>query len=1098
VNEKADDGCEYACWPTKNGVEACDSVDNDCDGSVDEDFDLESDLGNCGVCGNVCKLFKANATCAVGECAVSGCLQNYYDLNGQSADGCEFNCTVSNAGVEVGDNLDNDCDGSVDEGTSCLENNMKPCGTAIGQCELGWQLCVSGVWTECNGGVLPQPESCNSVDDDCDNAIDEDFDLLSDESNCGVCGFVCELASATGVCTDGACQIQKCDTGFYDLNKDAADGCEYACFKSKGGVEVCDDVDNDCDGSVDEEFDLASDESNCGSCGSVCTLFKANATCSVGECSLTGCLQNYYDLNGQSADGCEYSCTVSNGGVEVGDNLDNDCDGSVDEGTACAEGNQKQCGSDVGACEYGWQLCKNGKWDDCLGGVSPQPEGCGGSDDDCDVAIDEDFDLLSDESNCGACGFVCSLPSVTSVCTNGVCQIEKCDVGFYDLNKDVSDGCEYACFKSKGGVEGCDGVDNDCDGSVDEGFDLLSDASNCGQCGKSCESIYSTAECVLGECKLAECDAGHYDLNNVYSDGCEYECVTLNGIEVCNGVDANCDGKVNQGCACTDGMKDACGNNLGLCKWGMITCVDGQWSDCLGGVAPSEEVCDGEDNDCNGVKDNGFDLLSDPMNCGGCNNVCASINAEAKCLNGKCVIDSCWVGFYDLNQKIDDGCEYSCFKTKNGVELCDEVDNDCDSATDEDTDFVSDESNCGACGVKCNFPNANFNCKASKCVMEDCQLNNYNLNGLAADGCEYFCVDTNNGVEVGDNLDNDCDGDVDEDTACFEGNLEPCGSDVGACEIGWQTCLAGAWSGCKNDIPPMPETCDGVDNDCDSAVDEDFAFATDVDNCGSCGTKCSAANAAVSCVMGQCVLVSCNASYWNLNGQVGDGCEYQCVKTLAGVETCDGIDNDCDGKVDEDTVFATDKANCGVCGNNCDLLFATSATSCSGSACKVIGCLSGYYDVNGIAADGCEYKCSPTNAGEEICDGVDNDCDGTKDEGCPLTVVSCNVCCAFGVGQPVLWWGNDPPFMWTGEGESCGTATMTVAQICLRGDHPSYLDAGWVDYNCNKNGAWTGWKATDVLSCVDQNGVAVSYSVITGTVDAGGEAEVILPGVCPQ
>ncbi len=1096
-----DNGCEYPCYFTSGGVEQCDGIDNDCDSKVDEIFDLANHVYNCGACGIECNLPQANSVlCVSGQCEVVSCNVGYYDLNGQPSDGCEYQCTP--AGVEVCDNLDNDCDGTADEAAldcACDSGDIKPCGSNVGDCHGGFQICsTDGAWGGCFGEVIPQPEVCDNDDNDCDGNVDEDFNLINDESNCGYCGNICSLENAKSVCTFGLyCLIETCTPGFYNANEKADDGCEYACWPTKNGVEACDNVDNDCDGVVDEDFDLKSDLGNCGSCGHVCKLFKADATCALGECSVVDCQDNYYDLNGQAADGCEYSCTVSNAGIEVGDNLDNDCDGSVDEDTGCFEENMKSCGSDVGLCEYGWQLCKNGKWGDCLGGVSPQPEGCGGSDDDCDGAIDEDFDLMSDESNCGACGFVCSLPSATSVCTNGQCKIDKCDVGFYDLNKDVSDGCEYACFKSKGGVEACDGVDNDCDGAVDEGFDLLSDASNCGQCGKTCGAIFATTECVLGECKVAECTVGHYDLNKVYSDGCEYDC-TPNGVEACNGVDANCDGKVNQDCACTLGMKDACGNNLGLCKWGMITCVDGQWSDCLGGVSPSEEVCDGADNDCNGVKDNGFDLQSDPMNCGACGNVCSSANSEAECSQGKCVISTCWVGFYDLNKQYADGCEYSCFKTKNGVEVCDEIDNDCDGTTDEDTDFASDESNCGACGVKCNFPNAGFSCKVGKCVMEDCQSNYYNLNGFTADGCEYFCVVTNAGVEVGDNLDNDCDGDVDEGTACLEGNMKSCGSNVGACETGWQTCEAGAWGGCKNDIPPMPETCDGVDNDCDGSVDEDFAFATDVNNCGSCGIKCSAANASVSCVMGQCTLVSCSASYWNLNGQASDGCEYQCVKTLSGVEKCDGIDNDCDGLTDEDTVFATDKANCGACGNNCDLLFATSATSCSASACKVISCFSGYYDVNGIIADGCEYKCSPTNAGEEICDGVDNDCDGSKDEGCPLTVVSCNVCCSFGVGQPVLWWGNDPPFMWTGEGESCGTATMTVTQICLRGDHPSYTDAGWVDYNCNKAGVWTGWKAADVLSCVDQNGVAVSYSVITGTVDAGGEAEIILSGVCPQ
>src|SRR5690554_1010373 len=70
----------------------------------------------------------------------------------------------------------------------------------------------------------------------------------------------------------------------------------------------------------------------------------------------------------------------------------------------------------------------------------------------------------------------CNAPANSSAvgCTVGSCSYE-CDAGFHDLNQDLgqasSDGCEYACTPINGGVEICDGLDNNCDGEVDGGLD---------------------------------------------------------------------------------------------------------------------------------------------------------------------------------------------------------------------------------------------------------------------------------------------------------------------------------------------------------------------------------------------------------------------------------------------------------------------------------------------------------------------------------------------------------------------------------------------------------------------------------------------------
>lgn len=123
---------------------------------------------------------------------------------------------------EVCDGEDNDGDGEVDEGV------INACGTC---------------------GPVPE-EVCDEVDNDCDGQIDEGFNLQADPSNCGVCGNICSFDNVLAACVGGECRIQNCLEGWNNANRIEEDGCE--CRPGDATPEVCDEVDNDCDGEVDE------------------------------------------------------------------------------------------------------------------------------------------------------------------------------------------------------------------------------------------------------------------------------------------------------------------------------------------------------------------------------------------------------------------------------------------------------------------------------------------------------------------------------------------------------------------------------------------------------------------------------------------------------------------------------------------------------------------------------------------------------------------------------------------------------------------------------------------------------------------------------
>ena len=280
-------------------------------------------------------------------------------------------------------------------------------------------------------------------------------------------------------------------------------------------------------------------------------------------------------------------CTPS---AEVCDNLDNNCDGLIDNNPIDAGG---MCGlTDVGECSFGTLVCQGGALV-CVGAVGPTLELCNLLDDNCNGVIDDN--PVGQGAPCGT------------------------DVGECDFGVQQCIGGTFVCVGGNGpALEVCNLLDDDCDGVVDD-----SPIDTGGPCGSNvgiCEPGILT--CVGG---VVDCVGG-----------------TAGVPELCNNLDDNCNGVIDDG---DPGGGAPCGSDVGVCEPGAEHCIGGILT-CVGGVGPTDEICDGLDNDCDGTSDT---LAPCPAGSqcveGQCAAPCQGGEFDCPggqvCVEGYCVQDSC-------------------------------------------------------------------------------------------------------------------------------------------------------------------------------------------------------------------------------------------------------------------------------------------------------------------------------------------------------------------------------------------------------------------------------------------------------------------------
>ena len=233
-----------------------------------------------------------------------------------------------------------------------------------------------------------------------------------------------------------------------------------------GPDDTCDEIDQDCDGIVDNAFDKQNDPNNCGTCGHRCFSPGALQTCVAGACALTGCQPGFADLDADPLT-CEYRCPLFPTIAEDCNGVDDDCDGMVDEtlpappsgqcrttpGTPCA-GTTMVCANRGGATRWYCDYAAAVEFDPSVpNGIVLAEQLCDGQDGDCDGVVDDSFPDLGTTCDDGGVG----------VCRDG--GVRRCDPA--DPTRTTCD-LTAPPDAQPASAEACDGLDNDCNGTIDD------------------------------------------------------------------------------------------------------------------------------------------------------------------------------------------------------------------------------------------------------------------------------------------------------------------------------------------------------------------------------------------------------------------------------------------------------------------------------------------------------------------------------------------------------------------------------------------------------------------------------------------------------
>ncbi|MFA5184056.1 MAG: MopE-related protein [Patescibacteria group bacterium] len=748
-------------------------------------------------------------------------------------------------------------------------------------------------------------------------------------------------------------------------------------------------------------------------------------SCGDGNCARTSELlvcdsSGHWPTNISCTPGTPGTCASL--GYDCGNNMDDGCGGTID----CGDDNGSQsCSVGVGGCVRTgtqWKTCSSGSWS-VWGACSATPgtpgtESCNGVDDDCDGSTDEEITPLTQSCTVGY-----------GICQRTGTQTKTCSDGSWSAWS--------ACSATAGTptAEICNGLNDDCDqdGSVDEGLTAPSQSctAGTGDCERTGTQV-KTCNGASGWSAWGACSAtagtptktcaNQGDKNCDYiSDGCgsSIYCGACTAPDTCGGTGiANVCGK-----ACTSGYIDLDGDGYGN---------------------PAQYNCWGSETPSSNISSNGYDCEDSnslittygqknhtPPTCDP-NAYCEGLYTQDICQNGDWNEGTCAYLIPRTSQWCTDNNK--CGNVAACHDLCSTSTMpctaftkynmpphwiDCGSSTSYSCDSNGDGMSCGTVSCVPDWPGFANGGTWSSCTGDTVQVYYVDRDGDGygnPDEMTYACPGNPPGYLAYVTNNYDCN-DNDDSIGNSYSTGGWCYAGVGACMrqgSQGQTCTNGVWgalSACSATTgTPTTETCNGIDDDCDGSTDEGLNYSQSCSvGTGACyrtGTQ------SVNCSGGSWSYGSCSASAGSPSS-----------------ESCNGVDDDCDGSTDEGlsqsqscTVGVGLCANSGTQSRSCSGGSWSGWSSCSATAfspppCAYFGYVCGSSVSNGCGGymncgansestscsvgTGACYRtgtktrscsggswgsygaCSATagSPGTESCNGVDDDCDGSTDEG---------------------------------------------------------------------------------------------------------------------
>ncbi len=484
--------------------------------------------------------------------------------------------------------------------------------------------------TDCNDSnpnVRPnQSEACNGIDDNCNAMADEGLAINSYYPDCDgdmygrmpSAGTGCAPPSGPPACTSGT------SPGWATNSSDCDD---RAAAVHTGAAEICDGIDNNCDGSVDPGCPCLLGAAR--QCGAMAPGggFYTTAPCHPGTqtCVMdtAGTSSTWTGCAGNRDPAAAETCTTAE---------DDDCNGVTNDASSVDATNWYL---DVDRDGYGGELSvavracippgvgyasSHSDCNDAIGAIHPgAPEVCNGIDDNCTFVADEGLPVVGYYADCDRDGFGVGATAIMG-CVPAAGPASCVSGGWATVGGDCNDG---AAAVHPGLPEVCNGVDDDCSGAADEGVTLTFYA-DCDSDGYG--SVWPTSACAAPAGAPPGCPTGRWQ--TVGGDCDDYRAAVHPGFptvpDVCDGYDNDCDGSV-------DGPAATAACDLAaLPHASAAACVSG-FCEVAACAAPYFDCTSNLGCETNGA--------IDPSSCGACGTTC-SVSSGEICSRSRCLYAS--------------------------------------------------------------------------------------------------------------------------------------------------------------------------------------------------------------------------------------------------------------------------------------------------------------------------------------------------------------------------------------------------------------------------------------------------------------------------